>query len=147
MNRDFLDMLSALSEEDAEYLIVGAYALAVHGLPRATGDLDIWVHRSPENADRVWRALSRFGAPLDSLVQADLSSEGLVFQIGMAPQRIDLLTSIDGVEFAVAWADRLETEVSGLTVPIISREHLAANKRASGRPQDLADLTWLERNE
>lgn len=146
MNRDFLDMLSALSEEEAEYLIVGAYALAVHGLPRATGDLDIWVHRSPENAGRVWRALSGFGAPLDSLTQADLSSEGLVFQIGVAPQRIDLLTSIDGVEFETAWPDRLETEVSGLTVPVISRQQLAANKRASGRPQDLADLTWLEQD-
>ncbi len=144
MNPDFLDMLSALSAEDAEYLIVGAYALAVHGRPRATGDLDIWIGTSVENRGRVWRALERFGAPLDALRVDDLASDDLVFQIGVAPQRIDLLTSIDGVDFETAWAERVETEIEGLRVPVISRLLLAVNKRASGRPQDIADLAWLE---
>ena len=103
MNPDFLDMLSALFEEGAEYLLVGAYALAVYGLPRATGDLDIWISTTPENRRRVWRALARFGAPLRELEEADLAAEDLVFQVGVAPQRIDILTSIDGVDFEEAW--------------------------------------------
>jgi hypothetical protein len=144
LNPDFLDMLSALSEEGAEFLVVGAYALAVHGLPRATGDLDIWIGLSTANRERVWQALATFGAPLYSLSPEDLSRPDLVFQIGVAPQRIDLLTTVDGVEFETAWRDRLETEVSGVNVPVISREHLAQNKRATGRPQDLADLAWLD---
>ncbi len=137
-------MLSALSGEGAEFLVVEAYALAVHGLPRATGDLDIWIGRSTENRERVWRAMATFGAPLDSLRPEDLSHPDLVFQIGVASQRIDLLTTVDGVEFETAWRDRLETKVSGVDVPVISREHLAQNKRATGRPQDLADIAWLE---
>lgn len=144
MNPDFLDMLSALSEEGAEYLLVGAYALAVHGLPRATGDLDIWISTTPENRRRVRRALERFGAPLHELEEEDLAADDLVFQIGLAPQRIDILTAIDGVDFEEAWPERFETEVAGQTFPVISRAHLARNKRASGRPQDLADLAWLE---
>jgi hypothetical protein len=146
LNTDFLDMLSALSEEGAEYLLVGAYALAVHGLPRATGDLDIWISTTSENRRRVWRALERFGTLLHELEEEDLAADDLVFQIGLVPQRIDILTAIDGVEFEEAWPERLETEVSGQTVPVISRDHLSRNKRASGRPQDLADLAWLEQS-
>ncbi|MBK5096371.1 MAG: hypothetical protein JJE01_01225 [Gemmatimonadetes bacterium] len=146
LNRDFLDMLSALSAEGAEFLVVGAYALAAYGLPRATGDLDIWINRAPANVERVWRALSHFGAPLDDLAPGDLEKSDLVLQIGVAPQRIDLLTSIDGLEFAAAWPDRVETEVAGMRVPVISRAHLVRNKRASGRPQDIADVAWLEEN-
>ncbi len=144
MNPDFLDMLSALSEEGAEYLLVGAYALAVYGLPRATGDRDLWISTTPENRRRVWRALERFGAPLHELEEADIAAADLVFEIGVAPQRIDILTSIDGVDFEEAWPSRLETDVAGQVVAVISRDHLAQNKRASGRPQDLADLAWLE---
>lgn len=144
MNTDFLDMLSTLSEEGAEYLLVGAYALAVHGLPHATGDLGIWINTAPENRRRVWRALERFGTPLHELKEEDLAADDLVFQIGLAPQRIDILTAIDGVDFEEARPERFDTVVAGQTVPVISREHLAQNKRASGRPQDLADLAWLE---
>ena len=145
MNNDFLDMLSMLSEEGAEYLLVGAYALAVHGLPRATGDLAIWIRTTPENRRRVWRALEHFGTPLHELEEEDLAADDLVFQIGLAPQRIDILTSIDGVDFEEAWPERFETAVAGQPVTVTSRAHLARNKRASGRPQDLADLAWLEK--
>ncbi len=92
----------------------------------------------------MWRALERFGAPLHELEEADLAAEDLVFQMGVAPQRIDILTSIDGVDFEEAWPSRLEADVAGHVVAVISRDHLAQNKRASGRPQDLADLAWLE---
>ena len=144
MNPDFLDILSGFSEEEVEYLLVGAYALAAHGLPRATGDIDLWVRPSPENASRVWSALLRFGAPLSDLSRADLVEEGVIFQIGVAPRRIDILTSVEGVTFDEAWPARTHVEVEGVRVVVIGREHLIRNKRAAGRPQDLADVARLE---
>lgn len=140
-------MLSALSSEGAEFLLVRAYALAAHGLPRATGDMDIWIRRSEENVVRVRRAVRRFGAPLPGLTKDDLKTPNLVFQIGVAPRRIDILTSIDAVQFDEAWSDRQIIEVEGLTISVLGRSHLIQNKRAVGRPQDLADVAWLERNQ
>ena len=102
LNPDYRDMLSALSEAGVEHMVVGAYALAYHGLPRATGDIDIWVRCSRENAQRVWAALKAFGAPLGDLSLDDLETPGIVLQIGVAPRRIDILTSIDGVEWDAA---------------------------------------------
>jgi hypothetical protein len=147
LNPDFRDMLSALCDEDVEFLLVGAYALAAHGLPRATGDMDIWVRCSIENAERIYRALQRFGAPLFDLTINDLQVAGTVFQIGLAPRRIDILTSIDGVLFDDAWSHRKVIELEGLTVPAIGRAHLIQNKKATGRPKDLADVAWLEDEE
>ncbi len=144
MNPDFRDILSALCAEGAEFMVVGAYALAAHGLPRATRDIDLWVGTRGENPERVRRALIRFGAPVEGLSVDDLRRPELIFQVGVAPQRIAVLTSIDGVEFADAWPSRLEAELGGLMVPVLSREDLIRNKRAAGRPQDLADLAWLE---
>ena len=144
MNRDFVEMLSALSAEGAEFLVVGAHAMAAHGRPRATGDLDIWIRRSPQNAERVWRALARFGASMGELSIDDLQAPDLIFQIGVAPCRVDVLTSIDGVEFEDAWPERLDSRIEGLRVPVLSRRHLIANKRAAGGLQDLADVERLE---
>jgi hypothetical protein len=128
----------------ADYLVVGAHALAAHGLPRATGDLDIWVRAAPDNAERVWAALEAFGAPLDNLKPQDLWTDDVDFQIGIIPNRIDLLTSISGVDFDDAWRNRLVISVSGHDVPIIGREDFIRNKRAVGRPRDLADIAELE---
>jgi hypothetical protein len=144
LNPDFRDMLSELNEAGADYIVVGAYALAAHGVPRATGDIDIWVRADASNASRVHAALSQFGAPLDQLSLGDLSSPDVVFQVGVAPRRIDILTSIDGVEFAEAWPRRFAIDVDGLSIPILGREDFIANKRASGRPKDLADIASLE---
>lgn len=144
MNEDFLDMLSALSEAGAEYLVVGAYAMAAHGRPRATGDLDLWIRPTPENAERVWRALTVFGAPLHDLSPEELSQPDLVLQIGVAPRRIDLLTSVTGVEFDEAWERRIAADVPTMRVPVIGREDLIRNKRALDRPRDRADLALLE---
>lgn len=144
MNRDFIEMLSALCGEGAEFLLVGAYALAVHGHPRATGDLDLWVRPDPGNAARVLQALRRFGAPLENLGAADLARPDTVVQIGVQPVRIDLLTAIDGVEFAEAWSARVTARIEGLEVPVIGRQHLIRNKRATGRTRDLADAEALE---
>lgn len=144
LNPDFSDMLSALSEEGAEFLLVGAYALAAHGVPRATGDMDILVRPTPANAERIWKALIRFGAPLADLSVDDFTVLGRVVQIGVEPCRIDLLTAITGVTFDEAWGDRVVVEVSGLRIPVLSRAHLVQNKRQTGRPQDRADVTRLE---
>jgi hypothetical protein len=144
MNRDFVEMLAALSAAGAEYLVVGAYALAAHGRPRATGDLDIWVRPTRENARRVWAALQAFGAPLGELTQDDLASGDLVFQIGVAPSRIDLLTGVTGLAFDEAWPTRVSLTLEGVAVPVIGREALIRNKRALGRPRDLADVAELE---
>jgi hypothetical protein len=116
----------------------------VHGLPRATGALDLWIRCSDDNAGRVWRALARFGATLGDLRQDDLRTPGVVVQIGVAPRRIDLLTSIDAVEFDDAWALRTEVELEGVRLPVIGRRDLIANKKAVGRPQDLPDVARLE---
>lgn len=144
MNRDFVEMLSALSEAGVEFLIVGAHALAAHGIPRATGDLDIWVRPSPENADRVLAALSTFGSPLFELTRDDLTSPETVFQIGLPPARIDFLTTISGVAFEEAWQRRIHVKIGDLNVPVIGREDFIANKRAVGRTRDLADVEMLD---
>jgi hypothetical protein len=144
LNPDYRDMLFALSDEGVDFLIVGAFAMAAHGLPRATGDIDLWVRPSPDNAERVWRALGTFGAALFDLTLEDLAAPGIVFQIGVAPRRIDIITSIDGVEFDEAWADRRLIDIEGRTFATLSRDHLLRNKRATGRPKDMADALWLE---
>jgi hypothetical protein len=145
VNPDFRDLFAALNGAGAEYLLVGGYALAIHAAPRFTKDLDVWVNPTRENAPRVLTALKVFGAPLGELTETDLMTPGIVFQMGLPPNRIDLLTSIDGVEFSEAWPSRISTEYGGQPLPVIGRMHLVANKRASGRPQDLVDADAIER--
>lgn len=125
-------------------MVIGARAVAVYARPRATGDLDIWVRPTASNAERVWKALVAFGAPLDQLTRQDLVADDLVFQIGLAPSRIDLLTTIGGVEFDEAWNRRNTVELWGLTVPVIGREDLI---RSSARPGgSVMSPTWLSSN-
>lgn len=144
MNSDFRDLLSAFNAHGVEYLIVGAYAMAAHGRVRATGDIDVWVNATVENAPRVIRALAEFGAPLHDLSEADICEPGVMFQIGVAPIRIDILTSIDDVTFSDAWSARFNTRFADQSVAVLSEAHLIRNKRAVGRSQDLADVEWLE---
>lgn len=145
MSPDFKDLLFAFNAHSVEYLVVGAQALAAHGRVRATGDLDVWVRPEAANAKRVIAALRVFGAPLQDLKETDLTRPGTVFQIGVAPLRIDVLTGIDDVAFDEAWADRMTAKFVDLAVPVLSAKHLIRNKRAVGRTQDLADVEWLER--
>lgn len=144
MNPDFKEILLAFNAHNVEYLIVGAHALAAHGHVRATKDLDVWVRPDRANAPRVLQALSDFGAPLSDLTEDDLSKKDTIFQIGIPPVRIDVITNIDGVEFEEAWPDRLEIEFGGVPVFVISRHHLITNKRTSARLQDLADIQQLD---
>ena len=142
---DYRDLLAELVKTKARFLIVGAHALGVHGVPRATVDLDIWIEASPENAKRVWLALAAFGAPLDALQidAADLIQRDMVAQFGLPPYRIDILTGVSGVSFAEAWDDRVEELFEDVRVPFLGRAALIRNKRASGRTKDLADLEAL----
>jgi len=125
---------------------VGAHALALHGVPRATGDLDVWISPDAANADRVWQALLAFGAPVGDLgvKRADLEAPEVVVQLGLPPRRIDLLTTLTGLSFDAAWEERALHRVGMVDVPFLGREQLIANKRAMGRPKDLADLAALE---
>jgi len=145
VNEDFRDLLAALVAAGARLLVVGAHALAVHGIPRATGDLDVWIVPEAPNAERVFDALARFGAPMAAMgvTHEDLTRTDQVVQIGLPPRRIDILTSISGVPFEEAWADRITHEVEGLSIPFIGRAALVKNKRAAGRAKDLADLEAL----
>ncbi len=143
-NPDFKDMLLALSEAKIDFMLVGAYAVAAHGHPRATGDLDLWVRPDSDTAPRVYRVLADFGAPLHDLTVDDLAQPGMVFQIGVEPSRIDILTAISGVGFDDAWANRLSIEMDGINLCVIGRDDLIVNKRACGRPKDIADAETLD---
>lgn len=143
LNKNFKDMLCALNGASVEYLLVGAYAMAAHGCPRATGDIDVWVRPTPENAENVWEALTSFGAPMSQIAVQDFCTPDIVYQIGLPPQRIDLLTSISGVEFESAWESRHAVDLDGIPVPVIGLKDLYANKIASGREKDAADIALL----
>ena len=120
--------------------------MAAHGVPRATGDLDVWISPDGSNPDRVWAALKRFGAPVEQLGVSleDLRTPGMVVQIGQPPRRIDLLTDVSGLDFGEAWNNRTMHSIGPCAVPFLSRDDLIRNKRASGRPKDVADLAVLE---
>ena len=143
MNPDFADMLSALSAAGVEFLIVGAHALAAHGVPRATGDLGVWIRPTPDNAVRTMQALTAFGAPVADLSADDLTRPDTVFQIGLPPSRIDIVSGITGVSFDEAWERRLPVVLPGGTVEVLSKVDFVTNKRAVGRPKDLAALPTL----
>ena len=144
LNEDYKDMLCALSDEGARFLLVGAYAMAAHGYPRATMDIDIWVEPSAANAEAVLRALGRFGAPVADLTGDDLQREGTVFQIGVAPRRIDIITEATGLTFAEVFERSAAVMIDDLEVRILAIEDLIRNKRATGRTKDLADVEALQ---
>jgi len=140
LSKDFKEFVALLKEHDAEYMIVGGYAVGVHGYPRYTGDLDIWLNPTPENAQRVLAALNDFGFGGLNISLEDLTKENNVIQLGQPPLRIDLLMSIDGVTFSECWADRKQETFDGLRMNFIGYHDLVRNKRASGRHRDLDDI-------
>lgn len=142
---DYSDLLRAFNAEGVEYLVVGAHALAVYGYLRYTGDFDVWVRPSEENSKNVYRALTAFGAPVDQLSASDFASDDLIFQIGVEPIRIDIITSIDGVIFEEAWKNKVAADYGGIPIWILSRKDLLTNKKTVARPKDLEDVRALER--
>jgi hypothetical protein len=145
VNPDFRDLLVALNDAGAEYLLVGGHAVAFHAEPRFTKDFDVWVRATPENARRVMAALTAFGAPLRGVAPRDFATPDMVFMIGVPPNRIDVITAIDGVTFDEAWPNRVPARYGEATVSIIGRDDLIRNKTTSGRPQDLVDVDVLRR--
>ena len=145
LNSDFKDILSNFLAAKVKFLVVGAYALAAHGIPRATGDIDLWIRPDAENAKRVHMALAAFGAPMKDVGVSTFTEPEIVFQIGVEPNRIDILTTIDGISFDDAMSDRIEVHIEGLAIPVLSRRALICNKRASDRAKDRIDLELLDK--
>jgi hypothetical protein len=144
LNSDYKDILYALSEEKVSFILVGAYALAVHGYPRSTGDIDLWIMPEKNNAEALMRALIRFGAPADTVSSDDFQIENNVFQIVVAPRRVDIITSLDGLTFDEAFEHSVLTEIDSIPVHVLSVPDLIRNKRATGRTKDIADAETLE---
>jgi hypothetical protein len=143
LNEDYREMLQLLSEEQVDFMIVGAYALGTHGYPRASGDIDIWVKPDPFNSRKIYKALARFGAPLEGIKPDDFSTEGIIFQIGVIPRRIDIITKVDGVTYKEADEDKISVEIGELNIPVISLEKLIKNKSATGREKDELDIKTI----
>jgi hypothetical protein len=144
LNKDYKDILSCFAEEGVDFLLVGAYALAAHGYPRSTMDIDLWVRPSLANAEAVLRALRKFGAPLHDLTLEDLQKDDTIFQIGVAPRRIDIVTGVSGLHFEDSFSQSSSLEIEEMTVRVPTIADLIRNKRATGRTKDLADAEALE---
>lgn len=145
MNSDFKDLLQALNDARAEYLVVGGYAVIEHTEPRYTKDIDVWINGTRENAERVLDALQRYGAPTEDLSIDFLTSDDAFFQIGVEPVRIDIIVDLLAVNFAECWDRRLVAESDGITVNFIGIRDLISNKEASGRPMNLVDVERLKK--
>ena len=143
-SQDFREFIELLIKNKAEYLVVGGYAVGIHGHPRYTGDLDIWLNATPPNAERILKSVNEFGFSSFKLTQADFTKPGNVIQLGYPPLRIDLLTEIDGVTFNECFNNRKEVELDNLTVNFIGYHDLLKNKEKSGRPRDMDDLDRLK---
>ena len=145
LNEDYKEMLQNLLDQKVEFLVVGAYALAAHGFPRATGDIDIWIKPDQKNSKKVYKALARFGAPINEIREDEFSQPGLIFQIGVVPRRIDIITKIDAVEFDEADSDKIFVDIDDLQIPVLSIDKLIKNKMATGREKDLLDAKLLKK--
>ena len=144
LNQDYKEMLSTLLEEDVKFLLVGAYALAAHGYPRATGDIDIFVQPNETNAEKVYKALVKFGVPIQDITIEDFSTPGTIFQIGVAPRRIDIINSIDGVSFEDAYKNKVIVKIESLDIPVLSKDDIIKNKNSTGRAKDKLDADTLK---
>ncbi|MGB5749183.1 MAG: hypothetical protein WBM69_19535 [Desulfobacterales bacterium] len=145
LNEDYKEMLQSLLDQKVEFIIVGAYALAAHGFPRATGDMDVWIKPNEKNSKKVYKVLARFGAPINEIREDEFSQPGLIFQIGVVPRRIDIITKIDAVEFDEADSDKIFVDIDDLKIPVLSIDKLIKNKMATGREKDLLDAKLLKK--
>jgi len=145
LNEDYKEILQILLNNKAKFLIVGAYAMGAYGYPRATGDLDIWVEASPENSKKLCKSLSEFGSPMNNITENTFTEKGVIFQIGVAPRRIDIITHIDGVSFEEAYKTKESIEIEDIQVPFLSKENLIKNKESTGREKDRLDADYLKK--
>ena len=144
LSPDLIDLLRALSDAGVRFLVVGAHAVVYHSEPRYTKDLDLWVELAPDNVGRLWQALVRFGAPLAHSRPEQFADPMIIFQMGVEPNRVDVMMGIDGLEFSTAWKHRVRTTYGGVAVNVLGRSDLIQAKLASGRPQDLLDVARLQ---
>ncbi|MEW6285628.1 MAG: DUF6036 family nucleotidyltransferase [Chloroflexota bacterium] len=144
LNQDFKEFIQSLNDNGVRYLVVGGYAVALHGYPRYTKDIDIWVEMTPENASNIIKALEQFGFGSLGVKESDFITPDQMLQLGHPPRRIDILTTLPGVEFSECYASRIIVDVEGIPVNFIDLENLKKNKKATGRYQDLADLENLD---
>lgn len=145
LNEDYKEMLQILLDNKIKFLVVGAYAMGVYGYPRATGDIDIWVLASTENSKKIFNSLKQFGAPLQQINKETFAEQGVIFQIGVAPRRIDIITQIDGVDFDKAYENRQEIAIENMNIPVLSIEDLIKNKESTGREKDTLDARELRK--
>jgi hypothetical protein len=145
VNPDYKDLLRELNDRGVKYVVIGSHALIYYTEPRFTKDLDVWVEPSPENAQRVFEALKAFGAPLHGICLEDFADPTTIYQVGVAPRRIDIVMGVSGVEFPTAWQNKKQVCYGDIRINILSIEDLLKNKKASGRPQDLADYALLQK--
>ncbi len=144
LNHDYKEMLSILLEEKVDFLLVGAYAMAVHGYPRATGDMDIFIRPNKSNAEKIYKALAKFGAPLNNISISDFRVAGTIFQIGVIPRRIDIINEIDAVVFDDAFSNKIIVEIDGMKIPVLSKMDMIKNKESTGRDKDKLDCKTLK---
>jgi predicted nucleotidyltransferase len=144
LNQDFKEFIQSLNDNQVRYLVIGGYAVAFHGNPRYTKDMDVWIDTSPENAAKMVQALEQFGFGSLGLKTEDFLTPDQIIQLGYAPSRIDILTTLEGIEFESSYTSRVEVEIDQVKVNFIDLENLKKNKKATGRLQDLADLEKLE---
>lgn len=145
LDPNFADFLKSLNAQCVEYLVVGGYAVGYHGFVRATGDLDVFVRPSAENAERLLAAFKDFGLDVPELTAAVFMEPGRIVRIGVPPVRLEVMNAISGVSFDDCFGQRIEESIAGLRICFIDRESLLVNKRAAGRPKDLADIDALTR--
>ncbi|MBU0596640.1 nucleotidyltransferase [Patescibacteria group bacterium] len=147
LNEDYKEILQILLDNEVKFLVVGAYAMGAYGYPRATGDFDIWVEASEENSKKIYKSLAVFGAPLSGITENTFAEKEIVFQIGVAPRRIDFITHIDGVDFKTACNTKEEIEIENIKIPFLSKENLIKNKESTGREKDKLDVKYLKNNQ
>ncbi len=145
LNEDYKDILQLFIENEVKFLVVGAYALGIYGFPRATGDIDLWILADNENSKKIFSCLAKFGAPMQDVTEETFCDKDVIFQIGLAPRRIDIITKISGVDFEEAYGRKKEVELDNMKLPFISKQDLIANKTATGRDKDSIDIKNLLR--
>ena len=143
LNEDYKDILQLFTDNNVKYLVVGAYALGAYGFPRATGDIDLWVLADSKNSKKIYACLSKFGAPMEQVNEKTFAEKDVIFQIGIAPRRIDIITKISGVDFEKAYSRKEEFIIDGINIPFISKQDLITNKQATGRDKDSIDVKNL----
>lgn len=146
LNEDYKEILQILLNNRVKFLVVGAYAMGAYGYPRATGDFDIWVEASVKNSKKIYKSLAEFGAPLSNVTEKTFAKRGIIFQIGVAPRRIDIITRIDGVIFEEASKTKEVIEIDSLQIPFLSKKNLIKNKQSTGREKDKLDVDYLKKN-